>query len=799
MMNTQKFRFAASRRLVGLALAGFAAAALAADPSATLPDKFEAPKISSMPLSIGGVMPPNIVLLMNTGSFTHFGMLPTTADRYDLLTAANGSIPPTGVNKPYHSSHINKIYYDPSVEYKKPLGFIPGTTTEWPDVPFTDAPIDGFGVLNWGLTVKTKNLSNNFHATWWRDTNVTISDVVYLPEYKTDGAAGPGTGTAIGAVAHYNLYHPGRVKYNADGSKQFNPSVLDANGNETWQDIRLLPQVTQEYWHTNTGPGDYPTGNRTAIVTQRIVNQGGEAHLTYGTPENPARTGCVFQDVAMYGYTDYSKYGKFGSSNASYVFPGAYGSSSVYPPVNLLGVGSTSAADVARNAAVHYPQTQFTNDNRTHNWILRYYNCFEAIRVGEAEDKDEYYPWWNVAERGPMPASAKQQNFANWYSYYYHPGSLMKTVLTHVLDDLDPETRVGYAVTSCGIDKLSGSGKSSDVGCPRGSVQGASWLGNHYIDGDNAEADYVRRGVRPFRDFDPDDPSGYGSSDACPATITPATARGQCRTQLLNWLFGLYGSSHSYAGHAGMRKSLAAVGTYYTNHTLQGPWSSTPGFIRAASANAEASRYQACRKSYVLTLTGGNFSNDDTDPLGGGHSRDADSVNGVGYYHANVYDANGSVAYGYTAAPPFADGLGGRLTTMADVAMIYWKTDLLDITWNGRSNNNVPRSTIDPAFWQHMNVLAIHLDDAHSVDWKRIAKGLQNPASLPTVLAGDWGYPNGSGGRYVCESNTGCTTPNKNWGNPDYSDLELQPNSLLNGDDLMHAAINSRGFYAATL
>ncbi|MDR0736520.1 MAG: hypothetical protein LBF51_06785, partial [Zoogloeaceae bacterium] len=774
-MNTRDFCSGAPRRVTALFLAGFAAAVLADDPSVTLPNKFEAPDISNMPLSMGSEVPPNVMLLINTGSITHYGYLPTNGDRYDLRSSAFGTTNPSRLNKPFHSSHINKIYYDPAVEYKRPLGFQPGTTTEWPDASFASAPIDGFGVFNSGMSTKNRNLANNFCATHYADSNSVIDDCVDAPAYKTDGTGGPSTGTTIGRTAHYNLYHPGRVARNADGSVKVNPSVKDAGGNETWQDIRAIPA--------------YVSGSMNVPI-QYIVNKGGEAHLTYGTAENPARQGCEFQDTSMSATsrTDYSKFGKFGSGQSDYVFPAGYDYTS--------SSSTTGSTDVSDSSVVSNPQYQFTTGNdRNHNWLIKYYNCFEAIRVGEAEDKDEYYTWWDAAKNGPIEAADKRQNFANWFSYYYHPGSLMKTVLSHALNDLDPETRIGYAVTGC------------NSGCGSSSGWGGTYGSGHMLDGFDSKNNYVKRGVRPFKDFDPGDPSGYGVGGQGAAACSPA---GKCKTQVLDWLFKLSGSSSDYAGYASMRQSLAGVGTYYTNNTKKGPWSSTPGFERAANAatGADATRFQSCRKSYVLTLTGGNFDTDDGKPLD--DMRDADNKSGPSILHANESDTYGTTPYVYVPTLPFKDHntntLPTSLTTMADVAMHYWKNDLLMRTVDGRSDNNVPRGTQDPAFWQHMNVVAIHLDDsAYSVDWQRITKAMNmNPTDAKAMFdANDWGYP-GPAYAASCGSSwtngPGCPVPPMSgWGNPDRNDRENQPENLLNGDDLMHAAINSRGFYASTL
>src|SRR3546814_9073201 len=46
----------------------------------------------------------------------------------------------------------------------------------------------------------------------------------------------------------------------------------------------------------------------------------------------------------------------------------------------------------------------------------------------------------------------------------------------------------------------------------------------------------------------------------------------------------------------------------------------------------------------------------------------------------------------------------GYSDTLADVAMKYWQTDL-----RGATDNEVPTSTADPAFWQHMTTFTLGL------------------------------------------------------------------------------------------
>ncbi len=113
---------------------------------------------------------------------------------------------------------------------------------------------------------------------------------------------------------------------------------------------------------------------------------------------------------------------------------------------------------------------------------------------------------------------------------------------------------------------------------------------------------------------------------------------------------------------------------------------------------------------------------------------------------------------GYTAANPYRDSYSN---TLADVANYYWKTDLRTLT------NNVPTTSNDPAYWQHMVTFGVSIG----------LKGTLDPVlDLPRLTAG---------------------TPNVNGttGWPDPTNAE-DPDRI---DDLFHASVNGHGKFIAAL
>jgi len=192
-------------------------------------------------------------------------------------------------------------------------------------------------------------------------------------------------------------------------------------------------------------------------------------------------------------------------------------------------------------------------------------------------------------------------------------------------------------------------------------------------------------------------------------------------------------------GGTPLRFALDGAGRYYENATPRGPWSSTPG-------DAGGENYE-CRRGYTILMTDGYY---------------ADSFSGIG----NSDDTDGSTITGqdqqgnalsdkYEAQPPFSDAYSN---TLADIAMHYWKRDL-----NTGLGNRVPTTKRNPAFWQHMVTYTVGL-------------GVEGTVTPPTPE--EW---------EDLES-----WPDPAWPNPTSSDAAKI-------DDMLHAAVNSRGgFFSAT-
>lgn len=194
------------------------------------------------------------------------------------------------------------------------------------------------------------------------------------------------------------------------------------------------------------------------------------------------------------------------------------------------------------------------------------------------------------------------------------------------------------------------------------------------------------------------------------------------------------------SGGTPLKAALQRAGTYFENTSATGPWGPESGTSQIS-----------CRQNFTILTTDGYWNNDTGySPIG-----DADHQAGT-----TIRSKDGKTSYAYTPAPPYRDDFVGtpatQPDTLADIAMHYWKRDLVSTL-----DNDVPSSVADPAYWQHMVTFGVSIG----------LQGRLNPKTdLPSII-------NGS----------------KHWGDPtDAEDLDRI-------DDLWHASVNGHGnFVTAT-
>ena len=195
--------------------------------------------------------------------------------------------------------------------------------------------------------------------------------------------------------------------------------------------------------------------------------------------------------------------------------------------------------------------------------------------------------------------------------------------------------------------------------------------------------------------------------------------------------------------------ALVRTGEYYEETGANGPW--------GPEATAEQ---LSCRQNYAILTSDGYWNEDDS------YSDALKVGNADGTVGELMKSANGSKEFKYNPAvsafSQYTDSIGD---TLADVAMHYWKRDLRTLP------NNVPTSSLNPAFWQHMVTFGISIG----------LQGTLNPETdLPLIESGDKAWPNP-------------------WTTSTNSDHRWQNESNRRIDDLLHASVNGRGaFVAAT-
>ncbi len=300
-------------------------------------------------------------------------------------------------------------------------------------------------------------------------------------------------------------------------------------------------------------------------------------------------------------------------------------------------------------------------------------------------------------------------NIANWFAFYHTRILMAKSGLMNAFSGVNANYRVGFGSIDGG-----GSGNSNYLNLPGGKTASPTTLYS-YTDGYNGGKNYIAM-VQPFGD-------GTSTTDQKNAFWT--------------WV-----ANAKASGGTPLRQALDAVGTYYQQDQ---PWKTM-----STDPDPTVTTELACRQSYTILTTDG-FWNDSTTGAG-----DVDSIAGT-----KITGPNGK-NYTYQPVAPYKDGVKD---TLADYAMKYWAKDLRPNT-----DNLVPSSDEDPAFWQHMTTFTLGL-------------GFTPTGIAPTGTTIDKIFKWANGGDAI----TGFSWPTPS------------SNNINNIADLAHAAVNGHGgFYSAT-
>ena len=202
-----------------------------------------------------------------------------------------------------------------------------------------------------------------------------------------------------------------------------------------------------------------------------------------------------------------------------------------------------------------------------------------------------------------------------------------------------------------------------------------------------------------------------------------------------------------------LRKSLDIAGKYFESDV---PYRDNP-----SSTNPEL---LSCFQNFSILMTDGYWTEGDTYAASTttctAGSCSGPRLNNDRLAGSEIISADGSRTFQFQEdTKPFSDMFDN---TLADVAAYYWKRDL-------RPNmpNNVPTSTRNPAFWQHMVTIGLTLGVEGTISKTDAFNALENS---PNVAI--------------------------NWPNPTSGTTAMKNAAKI--DDLLHAAVNSRGdFFSA--
>lgn len=219
-------------------------------------------------------------------------------------------------------------------------------------------------------------------------------------------------------------------------------------------------------------------------------------------------------------------------------------------------------------------------------------------------------------------------------------------------------------------------------------------------------------------------------------------AAGGTKENFFDWLYG-----HTFNTATPNLKAVDNVGKYYSRTDNAGPWSSTPdpastGITTVAgTSKTDSDAHASCRRSFAMLVTDG-YSNGTIPKTAGNRDKTTFEVG-----------PTEKPDYKYKPVDPFQDDYDN---TMADLAMLYWGTDLRpDLA------NRVPKisnaTTNNISTWQNMSFYGVTLGIVGTLN--------QTKATLDGMRA---------------------NPKTATWPKPE-SD---KPTSI---DDLWHATVNGRG------
>jgi type IV pilus assembly protein PilY1 len=582
----------------------------------------------------------------------------------------------------------------------------------------------------------TRNaLSYNPKTTYepWATANTTDTSLLRHPaanytaaysslEYATAAKTSATTNLSSSAVTYFVPKPTATTEASLKDQTQYYRYQILSGGNKLvraeWVDAapQLQTLTTAATWTGMTGSELYWGNEGNATSNGNNTCKGSNKNFIYTVPSDGSVTRVVISATGATGDRDnHNLYVRSGGNPCTDNYlarsnNGAGLDETITiddPPIGDLYIGVYNAASSA------------TSD-RTFSNVTLTVQYSTVPNLGCSTASTGTFNWKNCTDittsgdetTGVRALAAEKQNYANWYQYFRTRLKAAKAGGSDVFASLDENYRVG--------------------------------LMGLYPDGNDAQI-------------------LGGSMDAIiPVDNNGGLFVGANRKAWFDHLHGIRAILSTP-----LRQALNAAGVYYTSENAY------------RSKTDSGTTYLACRQNFTILTTDGYWNNmfgvdPDSDYAGdkiSGDEEDGFEVDGPD--GEKVKKPDGTKFLTYEKAAPYWYNFPNAEddTSLADIAMHYWKTDLrtTDVTgYEGSADNRVPVSTANPAFWQHMVTFGVGLG----------VKGKLTDEQLKHVLAGT-GTTDEDDGHFwpkPMHDTSGGTFPQ-------------------NVDDLRHAALNARGAY----
>lgn len=569
------------------------------------------------------------------------------------VAAVPDSIDSQQNNKRYKDYKYNALYYNPNVLYTPPPKFDnnglectndPATNpaTCYPNASFTAAPINGFDTSQ-GTTTNSSSACNPAGVSGQKYSPVNLSSN-YAVSYS------------------YNPKNETQSCGNADAGTtstpvNYGPASCNIDFDNNGSSDRIQINSGCSGWATNLVAGAVVTISGASSRNGNYTVASVSGSNIYITPTNPWGSDVNNQNVTL------SWSGTATTSSYAAYYYRFYSDAAVSAP------GGCTAGD--------------RNDD----------DCYVKVVVGSASDIT------------PGTVAQKQQNFANWYSYYRTRNLATVSSAMRAFDGVDQDVRVAWQALNSGT----GFGSDSTAVCNAFGTNCRGWDG---VSTDNR----MRR-------------------------LNGVLASGKTHKQeLYEWLARFPVAGSTYLRAAAERAGKYLQGTVNVNHPLAEDPQYTLGTVHACRRNVHIVMTDGgwCADAGQLTVTYGNANSSSTTlPTG-----------------ETLPDGSTS----FTPGAPYSDS---NNTSLADISFYYWATDLQPTLANnvseiyrdpsGTDDQQWRNAANDPATWQHLNTYTVGLGltrsladggltwsgDTYSGDYTNLKSGSKSwptftaPASCP--------------------------------------------------------------------